>query len=465
MSVPISWMTAVFVCVSVTFPAWAYGGAETWAIHGLAGLVLISFICAALSLIHDFRTMDMESGCHHPAIRSRDWLWGVPLLGVVAFIAVQVLNPSHSYSPFDQGLTALPHIAWLPSTVSSPSTINALLLLLSYSVIYWITSRVIDGRGLYRLIGVVIAGAVGMALLALLQGSEHERWELVGRFLNENSFSSYINLVFPVALGSARVLQQRAKRQKRRSNPGILLYFCAGILAASVLLSGSRAGAIVTILILLIWMLLEWRDVRRTRRRRHSDWFHIVLPVLPVAGLLVLFGVEIISSEVAGLKGRIGLHIAARISAACGALRMFMDNPVFGTGAGTFHAAFPYYQDASLGGFYRHAHNDWAQWLAELGVVGCGFGLFAVVTAFRRRPVRHKSAQLSPFIVRGMWLGLAGVALHAVIDLPFRIPAIAVSAAVWAGALARRPSEFAVNPPEALKKNAFFRNICSNQKG
>jgi len=191
------------------------------------------------------------------------------------------------------------------------------------------------------------------------------------------------------------------------------------------------------VLILLAWMLLEWQEARRTTRHRSRLWLRLVLPVLPVAGLLALLGVEILSQEFAGLEGRIGGHVAARFSAALGAWRMFLDRPLFGMGAGTFQAAFPYYQDVSLRGFYRHAHNDWIQWLSELGIVGCGLALATALAMWphARRPLR--TGAVDPSLVRGMGLALAGVALHACIDFPFRIPGVAVVAAAWLGVVTR----------------------------
>jgi O-antigen ligase len=107
-------------------------------------------------------------------------------------------------------------------------------------------------------------------------------------------------------------------------------------------------------------------------------------------------------------------------------------------GAGAFHASFPYYQDAGVLGFYRNAHNDWMQWLAELGIVGFVLGAVAVATAFKKDSGKH--IYLPRHIRRGIMLGLAGVCLHAILDFPFRIPAISVIIAVWIGMLSKRSS-------------------------
>jgi len=65
--------------------------------------------------------------------------------------------------------------------------------------------------------------------------------------------------------------------------------------------------------------------------------------------------------------------------------KMFLDKPVFGHGLGSFRALHPLYQSAEykkereygLASAHRklkplteHSHNDWLQYLAEIGVVG-----------------------------------------------------------------------------------------------
>lgn len=429
----ISNLPMILVCISLTFAAWAYGGAEAWAIYLMACMALITLGCTV--------AVNRHSMLHFASFNLADVLWFLSLISLLVVMAVQSLNASHIYSGIDQGLTAQEYMRLLPATVSRLATLNSLLLLFSYSVLYWTTSRMTKVAGLNLVVGVVVGGSVCMAVLALLQGADRNPYELVGMFLNENSFSAYTNLAFPVALGSARALQQRAKRRGNRSNPGTLLYFCAGILATSVLLSGSRAGAVVTVMILAVWIFLELLDIFGAKRRGKYDWMYIVLPVLPVVGLLFLFGLDIWQTELTKPGSALGPHIATRLSVVQGTWRMFLERPVFGIGAGAFNAAFPYYQDAGVLGFYRHAHNDWVQWLAELGVVGGGLGLVAVIASFfRRAAIGNRREHLSPFIVRGMWLGLAGVGIHAMIDFPFRIPAIAVIVAVWIGVLTHRPA-------------------------
>jgi O-antigen ligase len=51
-------------------------------------------------------------------------------------------------------------------------------------------------------------------------------------------------------------------------------------------------------------------------------------------------------------------------------LESVRDNPLLGTGAGTYYTSFPQYRDSRVGLFYRHTHNDYIEFTSELGILG-----------------------------------------------------------------------------------------------
>ena len=123
---------------------------------------------------------------------------------------------------------------------------------------------------------------------------------------------------------------------------------------------------------------------------------------------------------------------------------MFQDHWVYGTGAGTFHRAFPYYQPAYLAGFWPYAHSDWLQWIAELGVLGSVLAVMAIGGVLQGcvRSYRHLREHASEgsrshisrrHFLPALGIGVAGVAMHACVDFPLHIPGVAILAvASWA---------------------------------
>ena len=76
---------------------------------------------------------------------------------------------------------------------------------------------------------------------------------------------------------------------------------------------------------------------------------------------------------------------------------MIRDYPVFGAGPGSFYVTFPRYRPEKVVSFFDWAHNDYAQFAAETGLVGLGMmGLLVVTTLgaairaqwLRRDPLR-----------------------------------------------------------------------------
>lgn len=99
-----------------------------------------------------------------------------------------------------------------------------------------------------------------------------------------------------------------------------------------------------------------------------------------------------------------------------------------GSGGGTFlHAIEPYRTDRDFVS-WDHAHNDLVEWIAETGALG----LVALALAIRSL---WQGSWRSPDRAGLIGLGLASLGLHALIEFPLQIPALAMAAAAVIGAL------------------------------
>ncbi len=73
-----------------------------------------------------------------------------------------------------------------------------------------------------------------------------------------------------------------------------------------------------------------------------------------------------------------------------------------------------------------HVHDDWLEWCVETGIVGMLLGAAAMVLVLRWGPRRWGAAG------RSLELGLLGVGVHALVEFPLQIPAVAMAVAgVW----------------------------------
>jgi len=103
-------------------------------------------------------------------------------------------------------------------------------------------------------------------------------------------------------------------------------------------------------------------------------------------------------------------------------LHLIQAYPWTGSGAGTYESAFYRYKTVAPMNTVDYAHNDYLQWLAELG--GVGFGIWLAAAAGVVRAARRHPAALG---------ALAAMALHSVVDFNLYIPANALAVAWMAG--------------------------------
>jgi O-antigen ligase len=113
------------------------------------------------------------------------------------------------------------------------------------------------------------------------------------------------------------------------------------------------------------------------------------------------------------------------------AAKMLQDYPVFGIGGGGYRKyLLEYVTDPEKRYFATNykgmafVHNDFMQFLCEFGIVGTGL-LLAVFILLVVKIAACKEKK-EPFFLFGL-LGLSGVLLHSLIDLPFRSPPVIIA--------------------------------------
>ena len=138
-----------------------------------------------------------------------------------------------------------------------------------------------------------------------------------------------------------------------------------------------------------------------------------------------------------------------RMHVAFDSLLIFHDHPVLGTGLGSFGSIFPAYQSFPTNALYPYAHNDYAQALAETGVLGGLIVLVSLILFFRLAfsNLRRRLEQEAGWIRLGAALAVCGLLIHSFVDFNLHIPANAAWFAVCAalatisGPAGRAPAE------------------------
>jgi putative inorganic carbon (HCO3(-)) transporter len=112
------------------------------------------------------------------------------------------------------------------------------------------------------------------------------------------------------------------------------------------------------------------------------------------------------------------------------ALQMFSQNPLLGTGLGSFGFSLPSHSTAG-GYLVSHAHNIYLQLLAETGILGFtaffGYILTAVYISFR--VFRQSACQQTRCIALGAAGSIVGLLVHGTVDATLYLPQLSVF--VW----------------------------------
>jgi O-antigen ligase len=272
--------------------------------------------------------------------------------------------------------------------------------------------------------------AFALALFAILQFfSSHgliywvvrPQWggDVFGPYVNHNHYAGLMEMLIPIAAGY--VLSRLANHPMRA-----LLGFAALVPIASLLLSGSRGGfvAFMAEIVILSAVLLSHGGVAG-----QPTWLAPAVLSITLAGLLFFWmdpgHISKRLATVADLAQAPEATLGERKAVALDSLRILRDHPWAGTGLGSFETAYPRYQSFPTDHVYDHAHNDYAEALAETGLVG-GLLIVAALGLSFRLALRNLDERLrhqTGWIQFGATLGCCGLLVHSFCDFNLHIPA------------------------------------------
>ncbi|MCC5888493.1 MAG: O-antigen ligase family protein [Gammaproteobacteria bacterium] len=390
------------------------GSYDRWAMLVLAGLL------CALGTWH-LITLAMSGRRPGPVTRASTLPLGL-LLTVAVWQVIQVYTVSRN--PFDTSQFALLSFGYFAA---------ALL----------ITELVHSRERVTTMLWTLLAAAVFQATFAVTRVLSGEMTVLgfdlprtptaSGTFFNRNHFAAY--MVITLSLGIGLMVAQlgdpaRSWRDLLRNFLDTIVSGKAGlrllliVLVIALIMTRSRMGNMGFFLSLtgtaVLWAIIS---------RRLSRGFVIFLASIIVIDLVLIgtiFGVDQVAE-------RIGDTMApdatpdARVFFNEVLLPMMREFWVFGTGGGSFWTVFPAFRSEEIFVGLRNAHNDYAQVVIELGLIGAvclgGFWLICVRGSLGLLQSRDKW-------FRGMAFGgimLASyLALHASVEFNLYIPGVAV---------------------------------------
>jgi O-antigen ligase len=331
---------------------------------------------------------------------------------------------------------------------------DALALLACVLAGFLVVRVIVHRKQIVRMMSVIAASGVFQSFFGLFQlprshpsllfyPKTHNLDSVTGTFVNRNHFSGYLELVIPLVLAllisRVDLLAMPGMKWRRRlealtsrgMTANVVLTIGLVVMALGILKSRSRSGAVLLALTFLVFV--ELIVLTFGRIRVHRKWLLRCL-----AACLILIAVVALYSGIESMIGRFSVDNLlqdGRPRYWSSVMRVIKDFPLFGTGLGTFALTYEAYDTFGMEGMFDHAHNDYLEYLSELGVIGFGI-LFAAIlfvfidafrTWYRRRDNDSKALAMGGLVATGIIL------LHSLTDFNLHIPATMFLFAVVVG--------------------------------
>ena len=443
-------LVTALVCATLLWTTWALGGVYLWAQFG-------SLLLGGASLVAAIWPQRERGWANLRSLRRFPPFW----LGlfVMLYMFVQYLNPSWVFEPNAEGRLVAhsrDFVAWLPNGIKTPfGMMGPVLMTMVLAPGWMLMCAVWAALGRPKAMRIILwcltLNASLFATIGITQSITHARKMLWffdgplgdsvfwGTIANPNHSSAFMNMGLTASLLLLLHYTGPHSRSKDLSKGGSFLM----LIPLSVIILGggvqamSRAGFIVAaIIVLAAALMFVARFVRAMLDSGNRSTALAVCGVLfagaAISGVAVSGSVDMerLSRELRSLGTLAESPMDdTRVTLNKASTDLFMQKPVLGWGGGCYRYFINltqrnYPQLNALRGKRNivFAHNDYLNYLCELGLVGavplglCVFGLPASILLFRRRGIDSA-------VLVGM-SGIGAVLLHVSVEFLMQHPLV-----------------------------------------
>jgi O-antigen ligase len=333
----------------------------------------------------------------------------------------------------------LPAVASAPISVDPPMALMWGITLLSYVGTFFLIRelgwRFVD-RPWVMVVPLLIIGFIEAVFGIIQVSAGWPNSQGTGTYTNRDHFSGMLEMLLPQAVMLGWVILRKRRDQLERSIwPAIyvcVVWATAALFLVSIVYSLSRMGFFVALCSLFLTGALSFGPRLPSRNFRTIA---LTLLALGALALFIFLPPDQLLARFAELSASEKISADARIDFWKETILLIDEFRWFGCGLGGFESSFLKYQEIMNAYRVEMAHNDFLQYLAELGLVGFSILMAAVVGILI--PVVKGIVQVDDENRRLLLVACAGsfaaIGIHSFVDFNLYIPANAMILAWLAG--------------------------------
>lgn len=369
------------------------------------------------------------------------------------------LNPSSD-------LPLLLFLAWAGisffTSVDREQTLFELTRLFSLVMIYFLTAYALplEKAKIGFLVAIIAIGLIeasfGLAVyfsgrqwpIHDLLGIPFEEDFITGTFRNRNHFAGLMEMCALMGLGMIRAIPRSYSQPSRQAAQRILLVYASASIVLALVFSLSRGGWMALLAGFALFVALSLAN--RNQRWSRVTAFAVLMAALVGAFIWVMEPrpvYERLQLLERYYRGHDNIAAVPRASIMKSSLAMVADQPLTGSGWGTFKSTYPAYRRDRV--FYgaAFAHNDYLQIAAGMGLPGLFLFILFVSSVFKKGlRLTARGDDLLARAMPGILAAMFAILVHGLVDFNLMIPSNAMIFLALAGMVAGHGADPGIRP-------------------
>ena len=312
--------------------------------------------------------------------------------------------------------------------------------LLGFLIVRTVTERRQIIRIFYALIGMGVFQAVyGLFELynknprILFYEKMYNLDSVTGTFVNRNHLSGYMEMIIPLGIGLAiarvdflslmdlRWRDRLLRLSEKNLATSLLISLGIIVMAIAVVFSKSRSGLFLVVFSFILFFGLMLQFFRGTEDQKRRTKKIIAIGFLVIVFISLYIGIEATIERFTLDK----LLKEGRPTYWANTAEIFKDYPIFGSGLGTFPSLYPDKEEGETLIRLYHAHNDYLEYISELGIVGMMLLLGGILYMLVKSFLMWRGGRQSEIkaLALGGIVAIICILIHSLTDFNLHIPA------------------------------------------